>query len=87
MIIKEAIPEGITPSSNLLSSVVNLLRVEVQIPPHMWADPDRGIIVCQNGTLELEGRKFREHRREDYALFSVAFDYAGRQVGDMGGGT
>jgi putative DNA primase/helicase len=74
-VLKEAIPEGITPSSVLLSSVVNLLRVEVHIPSYMWADSERGIIVCQNGTLEIEGRHFREHRREDYALYSVAFDY------------
>ena len=74
-VLKEAIPEGITPSSVLLSSVVNLLRVEVHIPSYMWADPETGIIVCQNGTLEIEGRNFREHRREDYALYSVAFDY------------
>jgi putative DNA primase/helicase len=74
-VLKEAIPEGITPSSVLLSSVVNLLRVEVHIPSYMWADSERGIIVCQNGTLEIEGRNFREHRREDYALYSVAFDY------------
>ena len=74
-VLKEAIPEGITPSSVLLSSVVNLLRVEVHIPSYMWADSERGIIVCQNGTLEIGGRNFREHRRDDYALFSVAFDY------------
>src|SRR5215217_3148536 len=74
-VLKEAIPEGITPSSVLLSSVVNLLRVEVHIPSYMWADSERGIVVCQNGTLEIEGRNFREHRRDDYALFSVAFDY------------
>jgi P4 family phage/plasmid primase-like protien len=74
-VLKEAIPEGITPSSVLLSSVVTLLRVEVHIPSYMWADSERGIIVCQNGTLEIEGRNFREHRREDYALYSVAFDY------------
>jgi putative DNA primase/helicase len=74
-VLKEAIPEGIQPSKVLLSSVVTLVRVEVQVPPHRWADPERGIIVCQNGTLEIEGRNFREHRREDYALFSVAFDY------------
>jgi putative DNA primase/helicase len=74
-VLKEAIPEGIQPSKVLLSSVVTLVRVEVQVPPHRWADPERGIIVCQNGTLEIEGRNFREHRREDYALYSVAFDY------------
>src|SRR5215208_3665089 len=55
--------------------LANRLRVEVHIPSYMWADSERGIIVCQNGTLEIEGRNFREHRRDDYALFSAAFDY------------
>jgi putative DNA primase/helicase len=31
--------------------------------------------ACIRKKVQKEGRKFREHRREDYALFSVAFDF------------
>jgi P4 family phage/plasmid primase-like protien len=74
-IIKEARAEGIKPSANLLTSLTALARVEVRVPEDVWDSPERGIIVCQNGTLEINGRKLREHRPEDYALYAVAFPY------------
>jgi len=74
-IIKEARAEGIKPSANLLTSLTALARVEVRVSEDVWDSPERGIIVCQNGTLEINGRKLREHRPEDYALYAVAFPY------------
>jgi P4 family phage/plasmid primase-like protien len=74
-IIKEARSEGVKPSANLLNSVTALARVEVRVPEHVWDNPERGIIVCQNGTLEINGRRLREHRPEDYSLYAVAFAY------------
>jgi putative DNA primase/helicase len=91
-VLVAAKPEGTKPTSALLSSVVELARVEVVVPDEEWdADPD--ILVCANGALHVPTRSLREHAPEDHATSSVPYDYDpdaaaptwGRFLGDFVG--
>jgi putative DNA primase/helicase len=73
-ILEDAKEEGIRPTSALLSSVLELSRVELAVPDEEWdANPD--VLVCQNGTLEISSSTLREHRPEDYALGAVPYEF------------
>ena len=66
--------EGVKVTRHLLSSVLKLGQISVFVPREKWdANPD--ILVLQNGTLEVSGRKFREHRPKDYATNTLPYEY------------
>ena len=44
---------GIRPSSRLLASVKKLAQVKASVPDYVW-DADPNILICANGTLELD---------------------------------
>jgi P4 family phage/plasmid primase-like protien len=61
-------------SHNRLKSVAALAGVHSYVPAEAW-DANGNIVVCANGTLDLETFKLREHRPEDRALGGLSFDY------------
>ena len=73
-ILEDAKEEDIRPTSALLSSVLELARVELAVPDDEW-DADPNILVCRNGTLEISSGTLREHRMVDYALGAVPYEF------------
>ena len=65
---------GIRPTSRLLASVKKLAQVKVSLPNCNW-DADPNILVCANGTLELDTMTLREHCRADYATTAIPHPY------------
>lgn len=73
--ILEATKEiGIRPTSGLLSSVLELARLDSLVCDDKW-DSDHNIIVCKNGTLDISTNALRQHAPEDYATSGVPYDY------------
>jgi putative DNA primase/helicase len=56
-------------------AMLALAASDVSIPPSLL-DADGNLFNCQNGTIELDSRTFREHRREDLCtkLAGVSYD-------------
>ena len=72
--LEAAKADGVRPSSWLLSSVLDFAQIQSAVADEEWdADPD--ILVCANGTLEISSATLREHRREDYALGAVPYEF------------
>ena len=65
---------GIRPTSRLLASVRKIAEVKVNLPNNRW-DADPNILVCANGTLELDTMTLREHCRADYATTAIPHPY------------
>jgi P4 family phage/plasmid primase-like protien len=61
-------------SANRLKSVANLAQHHSYASGDAW-DANQDIIVCTNGTLDLNTFKLRDHRPEDRALGGLPFDY------------
>lgn len=73
-----------TPNRARVEDVLQALSTQCLIPGHV--DPPcwiqgrsfseaRGLLVCRNGVLELEGRRLGEHDPRLFTLVSVPFDY------------
>lgn len=73
-VLERAREEGVKVTSHLLGSVRTLARTAVHVRKERW-DADYNVLVCRNGTLELDSRTLREHRPEDYATSAVPYDY------------
>jgi len=65
---------GIRPTSRLLASVKKLAQVKASVPDYVW-DANPNILVCANGTLELDTMTLREHRWDDYATSAIPHPY------------
>src|SRR5215207_3133670 len=66
--------EGVKVTRHLLGSVLKLGQLSVYVPREKWdANPDA--LVFANGTLEIGGCEFREHRPEDYATSALPYEY------------
>ena len=69
---------GKTPNTNVtanrVASVTRLAADESYVRTGLW-DARRDIIVCQNGTLDLNTFELRDHRPEDYAMGGLPFEY------------
>jgi putative DNA primase/helicase len=66
--------EGVKVTRHLLGSVLKLGQLSVYVPREKWdANPDA--LVFANGTLEIGGCEFREHRPEDYATSALPYKY------------
>ena len=81
-VLERARDEGVKVTSHLLGSVRTLAKTAVYIRREAW-DADFNILVCQNGTLELDTRTLREHRPEDRATKAVPYDYDPSAKADM----
>ena len=73
-VLEEAKPEGIKPTSGLLSSVHELSRVELAVPDEQW-DSDQDILVCGNGALHIPTGELLPHSPAHYATGAVPYDY------------
>jgi P4 family phage/plasmid primase-like protien len=72
--LEAAKAEGIRPTSRLLSSVIELGRVEIAKRDDAWdADPD--ILVCGNGALHIPTRTLQAHNPEHLATSRLSYDY------------
>ena len=61
-------------SANRLKSVTTLAQHHSYVKGETW-DANKDIIVCTNGTLDLNTFTLRDHRPEDRALGGLPFDY------------
>jgi len=61
-------------TANKTASVQKLAADESYVRTDLW-DARRDIIVCENGTLDLNTFELRDHRPEDYALGALPFEY------------
>jgi P4 family phage/plasmid primase-like protien len=61
-------------TANRVHSVTKLAEAQSYVKTDQW-DAKRHIIVCANGTLDLDTFELRDHRPEDYALGGLPFDY------------
>jgi P4 family phage/plasmid primase-like protien len=65
---------GIKVSANRVGSVVKLAEHHSYVPANVW-DAKDDVIVCTNGTLDLNTFELRDHRPEDYVLGGLPFAY------------
>jgi P4 family phage/plasmid primase-like protien len=65
---------GTKTTANRVGSVSKLAADESYVKTDLW-DARRDIIVCKNGTLDLESFEVRDHRPEDYAMGALPFEY------------
>lgn len=73
-ILEKARPEGIRPTSGLLSSVTEMARVEISVPSDQWdAHPD--FLPCKNGVLDIPTKTLLPHTPDIYATSQLPFDY------------
>ncbi len=73
-VLEGAKPEGVKPSTNLLSSVSGLSQIEVFKPADTWdADPD--LLVCTNGMLHIPSKQLKAHDPKAYQTTGVPYAY------------
>jgi len=65
---------GIRPTSRLLASVKKLAQIKASVPDYAW-DADPNILVCANGTLDLDTMTLREHCMGDYVTSAIPHPY------------
>jgi len=74
--------EGVKVTGHLMGSVLKLARATTYTKRDIW-DANPGILVCQNGTLEIEKRILRDHSPEDYATGALTYDYEPTATADV----
>ena len=73
-VIDKAKPEGVKSTAGILSSVMELARVDISIPADMWdANPD--YLPCRNGVLHIPTKSLLPHTPDIYATSQLPFDY------------
>jgi P4 family phage/plasmid primase-like protien len=73
-VVEAAKPEGVKPTTGIVSSVDEMARIKVFVPDERWdAEPD--ILVCKNGALRISTGELLEHRPGHYATSAVPYDY------------
>lgn len=65
---------GVRLTANRSSSVSRLAQQHSYIRSDLW-DAKDDIVVCANGTLDLNTFELRDHRPEDYAMGGLPFAY------------
>lgn len=73
-IIEKARDEGIRSTSNLLSSVLELARVEISVPSDLW-DSTPDFLPCKNGVLHISTKSLLPHTPDIFATTQLGFDY------------
>lgn len=61
-------------TGQLVGSVMRLCRAAVFLPSDIW-DQNPEILVCENGTLNLETRELRDWEQTDYVTSRVPYAY------------
>lgn len=79
VVIERSRTEGIKLTASLLSSVAELARIDISIPPERWdADPD--YLPCANGVLHIPTKSLLPHTPDIYATTQLDFDYDPKAV-------
>lgn len=73
-IIDNAKADGVRASAGLLSSVVELARVEIAIPAEKW-DAAAEYLPCANGVLHIPTKSLLPHTPDIYATSRLDYDY------------
>lgn len=66
--------EGVKVTGHLIGSVLRLAKASTYVAADAW-DADANVLVCANGTLEIDSRTLREHRPEDHATGALPYEY------------
>lgn len=73
-VIDKAKPEGVKSTAGILSSVMELARVDIAIPADQWdANPD--YLPCRNGVLHIPTKTLLPHTPDIYATSQLPFEY------------
>jgi putative DNA primase/helicase len=74
MILENARNEGVKLTAALLSSVLELARIDISISAERWdADPD--YLPCANGVLHIPTKSLLPYTPDIYATSQLSFDY------------
>lgn len=73
-VLERAKAGGVRPTARLLSSVMELGRIEIAQPPEAW-DADHDVLICRNGALHIPTRTLQPHSQDHYATSSLPYDY------------
>jgi putative DNA primase/helicase len=66
--------QGFKPTYWKIKSIMELAKMQVDTPQERW-NANSEILVCKNGTLEIEGRILRSHQKDDYITTGVPYNY------------
>jgi P4 family phage/plasmid primase-like protien len=72
--VTDAESEGVEYTDYLVKAVYSQVERRCFVSSERW-DADPSLLVCRNGTLNLETRELREHDPKDYATGAVTYDY------------
>lgn len=73
-ILEQAKMDGVRTSAGLLSSVMELARIEIAIPADRWdATPDH--LPCKNGVLHIPTKTLLPHTPDIFATSRLEYDY------------
>lgn len=81
-ICMDARVDGIEVTSARLNSVMELARIFLATADKVW-DQNKNLLVCTNGTLELNTRTLRPHSPDDHATTYVPYGYDPAAKPDM----
>lgn len=73
-ILKKGKTAGIRPCQRLLKSVIELARIQVNIPNELW-DSHKEYLPCKNGLLHIPSRTLIDHNPNFYFSTGVDFNY------------
>jgi len=73
-VLSRARSEGIRPNNGMLSSVVEMARVEIAVPNEKW-DSHPDFLPCKNGNLHIPTKTLLPHMPDIYATSQLPFDY------------
>jgi putative DNA primase/helicase len=73
-VLERSRDEEVKVTDSLTSGIRRLAEYETFVPKEMW-NSDTDVMVFENGTLEIHGRNFREHRPDDYATARLPYEY------------
>ncbi len=73
-ILKEAKNEFIEPTDRLLKSVFELIKIQINTNNVMW-NSKKNILVCNNGTLNLDKKALLPHSPDHHVTTGVDYDY------------
>ena len=79
VILEHARNEGVKLTASILSSVLELARIDISIPAERWdADPD--YLPCANGVLHIPTKSLLPHTPDIYATSRLDYDYDHREM-------
>jgi P4 family phage/plasmid primase-like protien len=78
---RAAAAEGVKYSWWVASQIYNTVKRDLAVSSDLW-DKSPNLLVCKNGTLDLETMTLRDHSREDYITAGVPHPYDPSATGE-----